>query len=82
MSDPTENKRRHMAQAINSNPLGREELAEQFGDDVYDTAELSEEFEVVSFAAPFIVVRHKATGKLGSLYFQHKPRFYFGFQED
>jgi hypothetical protein len=37
---------------------------------------------VIGFAAPLIVVKERKTGKLGSLEFQHSPRFYFNWQED
>ena len=31
--------------------------------------------------APFLVVTSKTTGKKGSLMFQDRPRFYYGFKE-
>ncbi len=34
------------------------------------------------FLAPFVVVRRKADGQLGSLEFQHEPRLYFHFEPD
>jgi hypothetical protein len=43
---------------------------------------MSEEFTVKGFAAPFVVVMRKSDGVVGSLEFQHSPRFYFNFQED
>ena len=46
---------------------------------VYDTRELSAEFEVLGFMAPYAVVRRKSNGMLGSLEFTHSPRFYFAF---
>ena len=49
---------------------------------VWDTAELSEQFEVLSFMAPFVIARDKTTGQKGTLTFQHRPRFYFDWQED
>lgn len=47
---------------------------------VWNTKELIEDFEVLSFMAPFVAVRRKADGATGSLMFQHKPRFYFSFE--
>jgi len=49
---------------------------------VWDTVELAQDFEVLGFAAPFVVVRRRADQRLGSLLFQHEPRFYFAFEED
>ena len=48
---------------------------------VWDTSELSKEFEVLGFMAPFCVVRNKKTGREGSIAFQHLPRLYFDFKE-
>jgi hypothetical protein len=49
---------------------------------VWDAVELARDFEVLGFAAPFVVVRRRTDQKLGSLLFQHHPRYYFGFSED
>jgi hypothetical protein len=46
----------------------------------WTTQELREQFDVVGFAAPLVVVRRKADGALGSLEFTHNPRVYFGWQ--
>jgi hypothetical protein len=43
----------------------------------WTTAEMQAEFEVISFAAPLVVVRKRSTGELGSLKFVHSPRVYF-----
>jgi hypothetical protein len=43
---------------------------------------LRRDFEPLQFAAPFLLLRRKADGALGSLMFQHHPRFYFGWQAD
>jgi hypothetical protein len=32
--------------------------------------------------APYVIVRRKVDGAVGSLEFQHQPRFYFNWQED
>ncbi len=81
MTDPTETIRRTMVQQINTDARHRERLEQQHGQ-VWDTAELQQDFDVLSFAAPLIVVREKTTGRMGSLYFQHSPRFYWGFSPD
>ena len=80
MQDSTEQIRRGLVQEINSNELTREQLEQKFCY-VWDTAELSRDFSVESFLAPFVIVRDKTTGRKGTLTFQHRPRFYFDFQE-
>lgn len=81
MSDPTEAIRRARLAEINVEPGSREALEATYGK-VWDTTELSEEFEVIGFLAPLVVVRRKADGVKGSLEFQHSPRFYFSFATD
>jgi hypothetical protein len=81
MIDPTEDARRALVAVINGQAAERAALEERYGQ-VWDTSELADDFEVLGFAAPFVVVRRKAGGKLGSLMFQHFPRYYFSFQED
>lgn len=77
--DQAEAIRRDQVQEINRQPSEREALEAKHGK-VWTTDEMREEFEAVGFAAPLIVVRRKSDGKLGSLYFQHNPRFYYGFE--
>ena len=48
----------------------------------WNTQELSAEFEVIGFMAPFVVVRRKSDGTKGSMEFTHSPRFYFNFQPE
>jgi hypothetical protein len=81
MNDSTESIRREMTAEINREPKEREALETQYGR-VWDTAQLTEEFEVIGFAAPFVVVRKKSDQKMGSLMFQHQPRYYFAFTYD
>jgi len=64
---------------INAQPGSREALEAQYGR-VWTTAELSEDFEVLGFAAPLVVVRRKADAKKGTLEFQQSPRFYFNWK--
>ena len=80
MSDPTEAFRREMVQVINATPGSREALEAEHGQ-VWDTTQLQEDFQVLSFAAPYIVVRRKSDEQKGSLTFQHSPRLYYGWQE-
>jgi len=59
----------------------RDLLEARYGQ-VWDTEQLRGEFEVIGFAAPLVIVRNKSTGERGSLFFQHDPRFYFGYEPD
>ena len=43
----------------------------------WSTAEMTAEFEVEGFAAPFVDVRRRSDGKPGVLEFKHSPRVYF-----
>lgn len=81
MNDNTEDIRRKMIEDINRDPNGREALEKEYGQ-VWDTNELSRDFEVLGFLAPFVIVRRKSDGVKGSLKFQHSPRFYFSFEPD
>lgn len=81
MSDPTESTRREMVAEINSEPGSRESLEEQH-DQVWTTSELQKDFEVLSFAAPFCVVKRREDGVRGTVTFQHDPRFFFGFEAE
>lgn len=81
MSDPTEPIRRQRLAEINLEPGSREALEAKYGH-VWDTGQLSDDFEVIGFMAPLVVVRRRADGAKGSLEFQHHPRFYFNFQAD
>ncbi len=80
MIDETEPIRRQMLTEIeiNTDP-SRAGLEAKHGQ-VWNTDELSQEFEVLGFMAPMIVVLRKSDGVKGSLMFQHNPRFYFNFQ--
>jgi hypothetical protein len=66
---------------INANPNGRAALEEKHGQ-VWDSDELRQDFEVLSFCAPWVVVKRRADGVVGSIEFQHAPRLYWGFRED
>jgi hypothetical protein len=48
----------------------------------WTTEELQPDFEVIGFAAPFVVVRRRSDGQVGTLEFTHSPRVYFGFVPD
>ena len=80
MSDPTETVRRELVAEINAEPGSRNALEALHGQ-VWNTEELSRDFEVLGFGAPVIAVVRKSDGVKGSLFFQHRPRFYFNFKE-
>ena len=77
--DSTEGIRKEMLVEINAQPGSREYLEAKHGQ-IWNTSELSDDFEVVGFMAPVVVVRRKSDGQKGSLFFQHHPRFYYGFE--
>ncbi len=79
MPDETEPYRRQRLAEINAEPGSRDALEAEHGQ-VWSTDQLSQDFEVIGFLAPLVVVRRKNDGKKGSLEFQHSPRFYFGFK--
>lgn len=81
MSDPIEAIRRQQLAEINANPNSREALESEHGQ-VWTTSELSQDFEVLGFAAPYVIVRRRSDNVRGSLMFQHSPRFYFSFQPE
>ena len=86
--DPSdEETRRRLQELVNAVALEREEI-ERFlaseGKDTqtWDTRELRADFEVLGFLAPFVVVRRKSDRQVGSLLFQHAPRYYWDFTPD
>jgi hypothetical protein len=81
MSDATEPIRRQRLQEINTVPGSRKALEAQYGQ-VWEMQELGQDFDVLGFMAPYVVVRRKSDGVKGSLEFQHHPRLYFNFQAD
>lgn len=81
MHDQTESIRRELVVKLNAVPGSREALEAEH-EQVWDTDELRAGFEVLGFAAPLVVVRRLSDQVKGSLYFQHNPRFYFGFLAD
>ena len=76
-ADPTSQARREMIAA--GQPQA--DLAADEGQK-WTTAELQREFEVICFAAPFVVVRRRSDGQLGTLEFVREPRVYFDWRPD
>lgn len=81
MQDPTESIRRQQVAAINAEPGSREYLEAEHGE-VWNTTELQQDYSVVGFMAPYVVVQRKSDGVRGSLLFQHSPRLYYGFNAE
>jgi hypothetical protein len=86
-SDETEEVRRSRLAVVNSaveskDPATERQRLEALYDRVWDTSQLSDDFEVLGFMAPYVVVRRKSDERKGSLEFQHQPRFYFNFVLD
>lgn len=79
--DRLESLRRLRLAEINREPADRESLQARYGE-VWDTAELTDRFEVVEFLAPFVLVRRRLDQQLGSIEFQNQPRFFFNFVPD
>lgn len=79
MTDQTESIRKEMVAEINAQPGSREYLEARHGQ-VWTTSELSDDFDVIGFMAPVVVVIRKSDSQKGSLFFQHSPRFYYGFE--
>jgi hypothetical protein len=76
-ADPTEQARRDML-------ASRQPAADLAADDGqrWTTAEMTRDFQVVGYAAPFVVVKRRSDGQVGTLEFTHSPRVYFGFVPD
>ena len=45
----------------------------------WDTAELQNDYRVIGFSSPYVVVVRKSDGVRGTLQFTHAPRVYFDF---
>jgi hypothetical protein len=77
-TDPTEDIRREMI--ATGQPTA--DLAAELGIDgpTWNSETVSKDFEILGFAAPFVVVRRRSDRQKGSLEFTHSPRIYFNFQ--
>ena len=84
LDDPTEPIRRQMiAEERLAGPLSKEALEAAVGR-LWTTDELTAEFEVRGFLAPFCVVRRHADGQVGSLRFSFASdgqRYYHSWEE-
>jgi len=73
--------RRIAVQIINEDAQTERSKLEAREGQVWTTDEVGEDFEIIGFAAPMVVARRKSDGVKGTLFFQHEPRFYFGWQK-
>lgn len=68
---------------INSQKLDYAQLSARYSliytDEVLDKTRLLQEYSVISFCAPFVLLEHRKTGQSYICLFQHSPRYYFGF---
>jgi len=81
-----EDERAELAHDINAavaseDPAAERRRLEAEHGEVWDTDGLMADFVVKGFIAPFVAVDRKRDGVAGTLLFQHRPRFYFHFQE-
>ena len=81
MIDETEDIRREMVATINAAPGSRPDLEAKHGQ-VWDTEQLKDDFQVLGFAAPLVIVRRRSDRVRGSLMFQNDPRFYHSFEPE
>jgi hypothetical protein len=80
MNDPTESARREMITTGQPHEDYREAVSAGYPQ--WTTDELQRDFEVLGFAAPFVVVRRRSDGIKGSLEFTYSPRVYFNWEPD
>jgi len=65
---------------MNDNDI-RKQLELEYGQ-VWNTSELTIDFQVIGFMAPMVRVIRKSDNIKGTLLFDHMPRFYYGFIAD
>lgn len=52
------------------------------GERTWTTEQVRDEFDVLGFMAPYVVVVRRSDGVKGTLEFTHSPRLYFDFRTD
>ena len=60
-------------------PDVHQEIQEE-GGECWTTDEVTQEFEILGFLAPFCTAVRISTGEKGSLLFGHRPRIYYGWK--
>ena len=66
---------------LNVDPGDRTILEQRHGQ-VWNPGELALDYIVLGYLAPLVVVRRKTDNLIGSLEFQHNPRYYFNWKVD
>ena len=79
MANETQNEYRAKFEAENAE---RRKTLEAAHGEVWNTDQLTEDFIVKSFLAPYVLVTRRSDGADGLLQFDHSPRFYYGFTKD
>ena len=80
VADHTEEMRRFAMKEMAKKSASYEKLVAHYGkDNVWTSKQVMKTFEVTSFMAPYCTCVRKSDGQVGSLIFQHSPRFYFNF---
>jgi len=62
-------------------PVDRKYFEDTYGQ-VWDTSELTTEFEVIGFLSPFVSVRRRSDNVKGIMMFRDMPRYYYNFREE
>jgi hypothetical protein len=70
----TDGYRQVLTEALNATGI-----PEAYDGPTWTTDQMIKEFEVKSFAAPFVIVRRRSDDVKGTLMFIHNPRVYFRF---
>lgn len=74
-----ERRRAELLAEINARQWPRARLVEIYGE-VWDSSEFFALFEVEQYLAPVVLARRRADNVEGTAFFQHSPRFYWGFE--
>ena len=77
-NDATENIRRELVRELNAEPKGRAELGTQARSGVGHPG-AGPRLRGHGIPRALVMVRRRSDAVLGTLFFQHEPRFYFGF---
>lgn len=77
-NDPTEQARRDLLDEMPEECLA----AIARGERVWDRDAMLNEYDVIGFLAPFVIVKRRSDGAKGSLCFTNRPRYYFGWEPD
>lgn len=81
LEDDDTGRRSQMALELVRSPATKEELQEHF-DLVLERRELEEAFVILSYMPPFVLVRNRQTGEMGSFVYQDNPRLFWGFNKN